>query len=162
MTRAKILSRDDLLTWRLLQKRAGRRVVWTNGCFDLLHAGHVASLEAARELGDYLVVGVNSDASVRGNKGPERPIVAEADRARVLAALACVDIVTIFSEATPETILAQLQPDVHCKGAEYAPGGGRVVPEANVVAAYGGVICYLPLVPGLSTTTIVQRLRTAA
>ena len=162
MTRQKILTRNDLLTWRQQQRQAGRRVVWTNGCFDLLHPGHVASLEAARELGDCLVVGVNSDASVRTNKGPERPVMNEANRATMLAALACVDAVTIFAEATPEVILAALQPDVHCKGAEYAPGMGRSIPEADIVAAYGGVIAFLPLVPGISTSILLERLKKAA
>ncbi|CAN5552049.1 D-glycero-beta-D-manno-heptose 1-phosphate adenylyltransferase [soil metagenome] len=162
MTRQKILSREELLTWREVQRQDGHRVVWTNGCFDLLHPGHVASLEAARELGQKLVVGINSDASVRANKGPTRPIMTEYDRAKMLAAMECVDAVTIFDEETPETILMVLKPEVHCKGAEYAPGNGRKVPEADIVAAYGGTIVYLPLVPGISTTTILERLRQAA
>lgn len=162
MTRQKIFSRDDLIAWRQAERQAGHRVVWTNGCFDLLHPGHVASLQAAREQGQRLIVGINSDASVRANKGPTRPVMTELDRAKMLAALECVDAVTIFDEETPEQILMALQPDVHCKGAEYAPPHGRPVPEAKIVAAYGGTIVYLPLVPGISTTAILERLRKAA
>src|SRR4051812_30749214 len=100
-SRFKIVDRDELLTWRLAQRQAGRTVVWTNGCFDLLHPGHIASLEAARAQGDCLAVGVNADASVRINKGPDRPILSEGNRASMLAALACVDRVLIFDNPTP-------------------------------------------------------------
>lgn len=159
---SKITNFDDLLAWRQQQREAGRKVVWTNGCFDIVHAGHVASLQAARALGDCLIVGLNSDRSVRGNKGPERPMNNQHDRAVLLAAMECVDRVLIFDDATPTQVLAALQPDVHCKGAEYAPPHGRPVPEAETVKAYGGTIAYLPLVPGLSTTAILDRLRRAA
>jgi rfaE bifunctional protein nucleotidyltransferase chain/domain len=162
MTRSKILTRDGLRIWRQFERQRGHRVVWTNGCFDLLHAGHVTSLEAAKELGDRLIVGVNSDDSVRGNKGSDRPIIPEADRARLIAALACVDAVCIFDDATPTAILAEIQPDVHCKGDDYAPGRGKPIPEADTVTGYGGTIAFLPFVPGLSTTAIVDKLRKAA
>jgi len=154
----KILDRAALLDLRQLWRRQGRSVVWTNGCFDLLHPGHVASLQAAKALGHTLVVGINSDRSVVANKGPSRPILFERERAIMLAALECVDAVTVFDEATPNAILAALKPDVHCKGAEYAPPHGRPVPEAATVLAYGGRIAYLPLVLGISTTELLSRI----
>jgi rfaE bifunctional protein nucleotidyltransferase chain/domain len=140
-------------------RRTGKVVVWTNGTFDLLHPGHVSSLQSARGLGDVLVVGVNSDRSVRAYKGPTRPILAESERAVLIAALECVDYVVVFDEDTPSASLARLKPDVHCKGAEYAPPHGRPVPERAVVEAYGGRVEYLPLVPGVSTTDVVGRVR---
>jgi len=157
--REKLVDRPALLAARERFRRAGRVVVWTNGCFDLLHPGHVASLQAARKLGDVLVVGLNSDASVRANKGPARPILTQAERAAMLAALECVDYVLVFDEPTPAAALARLQPDIHCKGAEYAPPHGRPVPERAVVEGYGGRIEYLPLVPGVSTTELLKRIR---
>jgi len=155
-------------TWAELEdlrrewRKAGRRVVWTNGCFDLLHIGHIRNLQAAKALGDILVVGVNSDASIRQLKGPDRPIVPQAERVEILAALACVDCVVVFEELTPEAVLARLQPDIHCKGADYAPPHGKPIPEAKVVAAYGGRIEFLPLVEAKSTTTLVQQIRSAS
>jgi len=157
--RTKLVPWDDLLAARDEARRGGRVVVWTNGTFDLLHPGHVSSLQAARALGDLLVVGLNSDASVRGYKGPNRPILTQDERAALLAALECVDYVVVFDEPTPEAALARLKPDIHCKGAEYAPPHGRPVPERAVVEGYGGRIAYLPLVPGLSTTELLKRLR---
>jgi len=157
--RTKLLPWDALLAERALARRDGRTVVWTNGTFDLLHPGHVSSLQQARALGDLLVVGLNSDASVRGYKGPNRPILNQGERTALLAALECVDRVIVFDEATPEAALARLQPDIHCKGAEYAPPHGRPVPERAVVEGYGGRIAYLPLVPGLSTTELLERIR---
>src|SRR5579871_398312 len=139
----------------------GAVVVFTNGCFDLLHVGHVRNLQAARALGDALVVGVNDDASVRRLKGPARPVLPAAERCELLAALACVDAVVTFGEDTPEAALARLRPDVHVKGADYAPPGGKPIPEAAVVAAYGGRIAFLPLVPGLSTSALVRRIAAA-
>jgi rfaE bifunctional protein nucleotidyltransferase chain/domain len=157
--RPKLLPWPDLLAARDAARRAGRVVVWTNGTFDLLHPGHVSSLQQARALGDVLVVGLNSDASVRGYKGPSRPILTQDERAAMLAALECVDFVIVFDEPTPEAALARLQPDIHCKGAEYTPPHGRPVPERATVEGYGGRIEYLPLVPGLSTTDLLQRIR---
>jgi rfaE bifunctional protein nucleotidyltransferase chain/domain len=151
---------EDLLAIRQGYRDAGKTVVWTNGCFDILHAGHVRTLQAARDLGDVLIVGLNSDRSVRELKGPERPIVPEAERAEVLEALRSVDHVLIFDELTPEKVLAQLQPDIHCKGGDYAPPNGKPVPEAHIVEGYGGKIAYLPLLPEVSTTDIVRRIRT--
>jgi len=157
--RSKLLNRAALAELREVHRRAGRILVWTNGTFDLLHPGHVASLTAARALGDVLFVGLNSDASVRSYKGPNRPILTQIERATMLCALACVDAVTIFDEPTPEAVLAAVKPDIHCKGAEYAPPHGRPVPEAAIVEGYGGRIAYLPLVEGLSTTALLQRIR---
>lgn len=157
--RNKCLSWDDLLKVRAQARAAGQTVVWTNGTFDLLHPGHLSSLMQARALGDLLVVGVNSDASVRGYKGPTRPILTAEERCAMLAGLECVDYVIVFDEATPEASLARLQPDLHCKGAEYAPPHGRPVPERATVEGYGGRIAYLPLVPGLSTSALLQRIR---
>jgi len=142
-------------------RAAGRVVVWTNGAFDLLHPGHVQSLQQARALGDLLVVGLNSDRSVKENKGPARPILNEGERAAMLTALECVDAVVVFDEDTPVESLMKLMPDIHCKGTEYAPPHGRQVPERSVVEGYGGRIEYLPLVPGLSTTEILRRIRAA-
>jgi rfaE bifunctional protein nucleotidyltransferase chain/domain len=155
----KALGWEALLERRQRARREGQTVVWTNGCFDLLHAGHVRSLQAARRLGDLLVVGVNGDASVRALKGPGRPVLAAAERLEVLAALECVSHVTVFEELTPEAALLRLRPDIHCKGADYAPPHGKPVPEAEVVRSYGGRIEYLPFVPGLSTSELIRRIR---
>jgi rfaE bifunctional protein nucleotidyltransferase chain/domain len=152
-----------VVTWDTLLERCARArqerktVVWTNGCFDLLHVGHVRNLQAARGLGDILVVGVNSDTSVRRLKGPGRPLVPAVQRVEILAALECVDYVVVFEELTPEAALTRLQPHVHCKGADYAPPNGKAIPEAPVVASYGGRIEFLPLVPGLSSSDLLRR-----
>jgi phosphoheptose isomerase len=157
--RAKVVGWDELLFERERWREQGLRVVWTNGCFDLLHVGHVRSFEAARRLGDVLVVGVNGDASVRELKGDGRPLVPVEERAEVVAAVAAVDRVVVFDEATPEQALDRLRPDVHTKGADYE---GLELPERAVVEAYGGSIELLPLVPGLSTSELERRLRDAA
>jgi D-beta-D-heptose 7-phosphate kinase/D-beta-D-heptose 1-phosphate adenosyltransferase len=133
------------------------RVVFTNGCFDLLHRGHVAYLDEARRLGDRLVVGVNSDASVRRlDKGSGRPFVQEGDRALVVAALACVDAVTIFDEDTPFELISALLPDVLVKGGDYAP---HQVVGREAVEAAGGTLVLIPFVAGYSTTDLVTRIR---
>jgi rfaE bifunctional protein nucleotidyltransferase chain/domain len=134
--------------------RRGGTVVATGGCFDLLHAGHVATLRAARSLGDCLVVCLNSDASVRRLKGPTRPLVPAADRARVLEALACVDAVVVFDEDTPTEVLRRLRPDVWAKGGDYA---GAEFPEARALAEWGGQAVVLPYLQGRSTTALVER-----
>ena len=158
MSAPKVIDLDVLLALRARWRAAGKTVVWTNGCYDLLHVGHVRGLQEARGLGDVLVVGVNSDASVRRLKGPRRPIVPEAERAELLAALGCVDHVLIFGEDTPVEVLARLKPDIHCKGADYAPPSTRPIPEAETVRAYGGRIAFLTFSPGVSTTDIVRRI----
>jgi phosphoheptose isomerase len=155
----KMVGWDRLLELRAAWRAAGLRVVWTNGCFDLLHVGHARSLRAAKAYGDILVVGVNSDRSARQIKGQGRPIVPQAERAELLCQLLCVDHVVIFDEEVPVESIRCLQPDVHCKGADYAPPDGKPVPEAAEVAAYGGRVEFLPLVPGLSTTALLKAIK---
>jgi D-beta-D-heptose 7-phosphate kinase/D-beta-D-heptose 1-phosphate adenosyltransferase len=156
--RQKLVSWPELLAMREAARSGSRVVVWTNGTFDLLHPGHVHSLQQARALGDVLVVGVNSDRSVKAYKGLNRPILSETERVAILAALECVDYVIVFDEDTPAESLARLKPDIHCKGAEYAPPNGRPVPERAVVESYHGRIEYLPLLPGVSTTDVLKRI----
>jgi D-glycero-beta-D-manno-heptose 1-phosphate adenylyltransferase len=136
--------------------RGEKRVVFTNGCFDLLHPGHVATLEAARGLGDVLIVGVNSDASVRELKGDGRPMVCEQERAEVLAALECVDAVVVFNELTPREMIAALLPDVLVKGGDWP--GDQIIGREEVEAA-GGRVESVPVVPPYSTTVILQSIR---
>ncbi|GGR91457.1 bifunctional protein HldE [Micromonospora fulviviridis] len=141
-------------------RAAGGTVVATGGCFDLLHAGHVATLQAARQLGDCLVVCLNSDASVAGLKGPERPVVPQGDRGRLLAALGCVDAVLIFDEPTPHAALSWLRPDIWVKGGDYASGGGaETLPEAAVLARWGGHTVVVPYLDGRSTTDMIAAAR---
>src|SRR6202161_4335142 len=151
----KIVSQDELVGIAAREKAAGRLVVFTNGCFDLIHPGHVRCLADARSLGDLLVVAVNSDHSVRGNKGPERPLVPQQDRAEVLAALAAVDYVTIFDEPTPRELIARVLPSVLVKGADWAP---EQVAGREEVEAAGGRVVSISLAPGYSTTNIVQKI----
>jgi D-glycero-beta-D-manno-heptose 1-phosphate adenylyltransferase len=141
------------------EKRNGRRVVFTNGCFDLLHPGHIRGFEQARQLGDALIVGLNSDSSVRQLKGPERPVIPEQERAEILSALEAVDAVVIFNDRTPREVIARLLPDVLVKGGDWP--GDRIVGREEVEAA-GGRVVSIPLVPGYSTTTILQRIREGA
>jgi len=152
----KILTRDALIIRRRQWKDNGKRVVFTNGCFDLLHVGHVRLLQQARAEGDVLVVGLNSDASVQRLKGAGRPLVPQSDRAEVLAALACVDAVTVFDEDTPRELIATLLPDVLVKGGDWARDKivGREEVEAN-----GGKVFVVPHVEGYSTTALIERLR---
>jgi len=134
----------------------GKTVVFTNGVFDLLHPGHVRYLQQARALGDALVVGVNSDRSVRAIKGPSRPINAEAERAEVLSALACVDAVVVFDEATPHDLIAAVQPDILVKGADWA---ADAIVGRDVVEARGGRVIRIPIEPGYGTSAIIRRIR---
>jgi len=136
--------------------RGHQRLVFTNGCFDLLHPGHVQTLEAARALGDALVVGINSDVSVRGLKGEGRPVVREQERAEILAALECVDAVVIFNDLTPRETIAALLPDVLVKGGDWA--GDQIIGREEVEAA-GGRVASVPVVPSYSTTAILQSIR---
>ncbi|MFL5560966.1 MAG: D-glycero-beta-D-manno-heptose 1-phosphate adenylyltransferase [Gemmatimonadaceae bacterium] len=140
--------------WRESQRA---RVVFTNGVFDLLHPGHLDVLRGARERGDALLVGVNSDASVRRLKGPDRPVRSEAERAYVLAGLETVDAVTVFDQDTPLELVRYLRPDVIVKGGDYSP---ETVVGAADVRAWGGECVIIPLTPGQSTTAIIERLRT--
>jgi phosphoheptose isomerase len=157
-----VVSLDDLVAMRSGWRAAGRVIVWTNGVFDLLHPGHLASLQAARALGDLLVVGVNSDSAVRRLKGDGRPLMPAVDRAALLAALRAVDYVVVFDEDTPETVLSRLRPDIHCKGADYAGSDGKPIPERVLVESYGGRVEILPLLSGRSTTQLVRAIQDRA
>jgi len=137
-------------------RRRGGTVVFTNGVFDLLHPGHIRYLQDARRLGDALIIGLNSDRSVRGNKGPDRPITPERERAEVLLALGCVDAATIFDEPTPHEIISAIQPDVLVKGADWGPGH---IVGRDVVEARGGRVVRMELAPGFSTTSIIGKVR---
>ncbi len=152
----RVMELPALLEWLAPQRAAGRKVVFTNGCYDIIHPGHVDLLERARALGDVLVLGLNSDDSVRRqNKGPERPVNPYPARAFVLAHLASVDAVTGFDEDTPENLIRAILPDVLVKGGDWTPD--RIVGR-DIVEARGGQVVSLPLLPGYSTTAIVNRL----
>jgi D-glycero-beta-D-manno-heptose 1-phosphate adenylyltransferase len=153
MAGSKVVPREDVEALGLRLRSEGRRVVFTNGCFDLLHVGHLRYLQGARAQGDALVVGINSDASVRALKGPSRPVVAEDERAELLAGLECVDYVTLFGEAVPHAVIELLKPDVHVKGGDYRE---EDLPEAELVRSYGGSVVIMPLVPGRSTTELLR------
>jgi rfaE bifunctional protein nucleotidyltransferase chain/domain len=152
------MTRAEAAAFAAAQRAAGRTVVFTNGVFDLLHPGHIRYLSAARALGDLLLVGVNSDRSVQANKGPDRPITPAAERAEILAALACVDGVVVFDEDTPHEIIAAIQPDVLVKGADWA---ADAIVGRDVVEARGGKVVRVPVESGYSTTAIVARIRGA-
>ncbi len=155
----KVVSQEELILRVGPGKRNGRRVVFTNGCFDLVHPGHVRCLEEAQGLGDVLVVGVNSDASVKQLKGADRPLVPEQERAEILAALAAVDYVVIFDAPTPRELIARLLPDVLAKGGDWGPD--EIVGREEVEAA-GGRVVSLRLAPGYSTTSLLERVRQTA
>ena len=156
------MSQDKIKDWPQIaeiaaeQRRQGKQIVFTNGCFDLLHSGHVRYLEAARELGDVLIVGVNGDAGVRRLKGPERPIVIEADRCIVLAGLACVDIVVLFDQDTPYELIELIRPDVLVKGGDWAE---EEIVGADLVLARGGRVLSLPYWKGHSSSGIIERVK---
>ena len=137
-------------------RAAGQRIVFTNGCFDILHAGHVRYLAAARAHGDVLILGLNSDASVRRLKGATRPVNDERDRAEVVGALRSVDAVVIFGEDTAETLIAKVRPNVYVKGGDYTRA---TLPEARIVEGYGGAVAFIPLVAGKSTTDTIRRMQ---
>jgi len=150
------MTRAEATAFADAQRRAGRRVVFTNGVFDILHPGHIRYLRQARALGDVLVVGLNGDASVRRNKGPERPINSQDERAEILAALEPVDAVVIFNEDTPDQIIKAVQPDVLVKGADWAEDAivGRDTVETN-----GGRVVRVPVEQGFSTSAIVEKIK---
>src|SRR5262249_14980463 len=149
-----VLTLEQLVDRFGRQKRNGKRVVFTNGCFDLLHPGHIHSLEAARALGDALIIGLNGDESVRMLKGPGRPVIPEAERAEILASLECVDAVMIFDELTPQRAVAALLPDVLVKGGDWP--GNQIVGREEVEAA-GGKVVLIDVLPGYSTTEILKK-----
>jgi len=156
----KVMTSRQLAPLLEAARRQKKRIVFTNGCFDLMHVGHTRYLQAAKRLGDLLVVGVNSDASVKSlNKAQDRPIVNEAQRAEVLAALGCVDYVVIFTEPDPLNLITILQPDVLVKGGDWAID--KIVGR-DVVEQRGGVVKTIPMVPGISTTTLIQSIRSQA
>ena len=163
-TRNKILDREELASEVQRRQQGGERGVFTNGCFDLLHLGHVRYLQEARALGDFLVLGLNDDAGVHLLKGPGRPLIPEAERAEMLAALSCIDYITIFFEPTAGPLVAQLQPAIYVKGGDYARAQGDVpdldrLPEAKIVQAYGGVVRLIAYLPHHSTTELIQAIK---
>lgn len=155
--RSKIIAWDQLPEWRTAVRATGKKLVVTNGCFDLLHLGHVTYLENARNFGDALLIGVNSDAAVSGLKGPGRPVNSETDRASVLAALASVDGVCIFTDTTATKFLAAAQPDIYVKGGDYTLETLNQ-DERRAVESVGGKIILVPFVPGKSTTSLLEKI----
>jgi D-beta-D-heptose 7-phosphate kinase/D-beta-D-heptose 1-phosphate adenosyltransferase len=152
----KIVSRSEMERLAQAWAQDGSTTVFTNGCFDLLHVGHTRYLQAARELGDRLVLGLNSDGSVRGLKGPSRPILPQEERAELLAALECVDYVLVFDEPTADEAIKAVRPTLYVKGGDYDPDR---IPETPLVRALGGEVKVLPFVEGRSTTSLVSRIQ---
>jgi rfaE bifunctional protein nucleotidyltransferase chain/domain len=150
------MTRDEAAAFANEQRALGRRIVFTNGVFDILHPGHLRYLQQARALGDALIIGLNSDASVRGNKGPERPINAEGERAEILGALECVDGVVIFDEGTPAEIIRTIQPDILVKGADWAEDA---IVGRDTVEARGGRVVRIPIEEGFSTSGIIEKIK---
>jgi rfaE bifunctional protein nucleotidyltransferase chain/domain len=153
---SRVLTTAAAAAWAEHARRAGQRVVFTNGVFDLVHPGHVRYLRDARALGDALMVGVNSDRSARANKGPGRPINPQGERAEVLAALGVVDAVVVFDEDTPFEIIALVQPDVLVKGADW---GADSIVGRDIVEAKGGRVVRIELAPGFSTSKLIEKIR---
>lgn len=153
---SRILDRNRLIARVAIARRHGAQIVFANGCFDILHVGHVRYLEAARKLGDLLVVGINSDEQVRNLKGANRPFVPERERAEIIASLRAVDLVTIFTEPTVETLLLMLKPDIHAKGTDYT---AETVPERDVVRSYGGRVIIVGDPKDHSSTQMLSQMR---
>ena len=151
-----LVERQDIAKFCEILRKGGQKVVFTNGCFDILHAGHVTYLEAAKAQGDVLVLGLNTDESVRRLKGPERPINHELDRAKVVGALKSVDYVVLFGEQTAEAVIAEVKPDVYVKGGDYTLD---TLPEAKIVQSYGGKVAFIDMVEGRSTTNIINKIK---
>ncbi|GCF09068.1 adenylyltransferase/cytidyltransferase family protein [Dictyobacter arantiisoli] len=163
-TRQKILQRAELTSEVRRRQQAGERCVFTNGCFDLIHLGHVRYLQAARALGNFLILGLNNDESVTRLKGPTRPLVPENERAEIMAALQCIDYVTIFPEATASPLVDLLQPAIYVKGADYMGAHGDQpdltrLPEAQHVFAYGGAVRLIAYEPHHSTTELITKIK---
>ncbi len=152
----KILARQELKAELDRLKEAGKRIVFTNGCFDILHAGHVTYLQAAKAAGDLLVLALNSDSSIRVIKGEKRPLIPEDQRAQVVAALGCVDYVTVFAEDTPLELIRYLKPDILVKGGDWKE---EQLAGGADVKSWGGKVLLIPVVPGISTTNIVEKIR---
>lgn len=157
--RAPILEEEELIRRVSLERNRGRTIAFANGCFDLLHVGHIRYLGGAAEMADVLVVGVNGDESVRELKGEGRPLMAEEERAELLSALRDVDYVVVFRETSPARLIGRLRPEVHCKGTDYAP---ESVPEAEVVRSYGGRVAIVGDPKGHSTSELLGRVRGAS
>lgn len=151
-----LVERKDIAQFCEILRKGGQKIVFTNGCFDILHAGHVTYLEAAKAQGDVLVLGLNTDESVRRLKGPERPINNELDRAKVVGALQAVDYVVLFGEQTAEAVIAEVKPDIYVKGGDYTLD---TLPEAKIVQSYGGKVAFIDMVEGRSTTNIINRIK---
>lgn len=151
-----LISRRDIGVLADQIHMAKQKIVFTNGCFDILHAGHVRYLKSARCFGDVLILGLNSDKSVRALKGEDRPINGEQDRVEVMGALKPVDYVVLFDEATAESLIEEIEPDVYVKGGDYSID---TLPEAKIVASYGGETKLMPMVPGRSSTNIINRIK---
>ena len=153
--REKIYSIAQLKQILQRERKTGKKIVFTNGCFDILHVGHVRYLTAAKKRGDILVIGLNSDSSVKELKGDKRPLIDEKARAELLSSLEVVDYISIFNESTANKIIADLQPDIYVKGGDYQIGK---LPEVSTVASYGGEVQLIPVVTGASTTNIIKEI----
>jgi glycerol-3-phosphate cytidylyltransferase len=151
----KVIDRNEIKNIADQCKAIGKTIVFTNGCFDILHAGHVRYLKAARELGNCLILGLNSDQSVRAIKGPTRPINPQDDRAEVVSALSAIDYVVIFDEPTAEGLVSEIQPHIYVKGGDYNLAD---LPEAKIVSTYGGKTVLIPEVPGRSSSNIIKKI----
>ncbi len=152
----KVVKREDIPVLLKQLRAENKTIVTTNGCFDILHVGHVRYLQKTKTFADVLVVCLNSDVSVKKIKGPDRPVNNENDRAEILCALSCVDYVVLFDESSPENLLCEIKPDVHTKGADYTI---ETLPEAKAIMAAGGRIEFISFVEGKSTTSIIEKMR---
>ena len=151
-----VVNLEELVTVVENSKNNNKVIVTTNGCFDILHVGHVRYLKETKKLGDVLIIALNTDESVRRLKGPTRPVNSENDRAEVLAALECVDFVVLFNEQTPVDLLSKIKPDIHAKGGDYNADN---LPESATIKEGGGKLVFIPLVEGKSTTNIIQKIK---
>ncbi len=163
-TQQKIWQREALAVEVQRRQQTGERAVFTNGCFDLLHLGHIRYLQDARRLGDFLILGLNADVSAHQHKGAGRPLVSEQERAEIMAALTCVDYVTVFPELTANALIIQLRPVFYVKGGDYAGAQGTLpdtsrLPEVPAVQSYGGTIRLIPYLPHHSTTELIAAIR---
>ncbi|MFC1770244.1 D-glycero-beta-D-manno-heptose 1-phosphate adenylyltransferase [Candidatus Margulisiibacteriota bacterium] len=136
-------------------RKENKKIVFTNGCFDIIHAGHVTYLQQAKNLGDYLVLGLNSDKSIQNLKGPKRPLTCLKERIIVLSSLVMIDLIVVFDELRPNNLIAELKPDIHVKGGDYKP---EELPEYPIVKGYGGEVRILPFLPGASTTGLINKI----